>query len=83
MTWRQGIFLVVAAACLALMLLLPRWEIQHPADPSLVIRTEHHWLWKAPSHARVDSLDTIFNCLIVVLIATPVLVLARAQNDRR
>jgi len=55
---------------------MPQWQIEHPGDASLVLRSERHWLWRAPAHAHLDPMAIAIPVLAILLVATALLVVA-------
>src|SRR5215470_1159684 len=55
---------------------MPPWQIEHPCDPSLILRAERHWLWTPPAHAHLDPTATIIPVLAIVVVALALIVVA-------
>ncbi len=70
----------VAIPGVSLFLLFPLWQIEHPADPSLIIRSERHLLWNRPAHAHVDPIAMVIPVL-AILIVTAALFVVALRND--
>lgn len=68
---------VVSSAC---FVVFPLWQIEHPGDASLVLRSERHLLWQHPRHAHLDPAAIAFPVLAIAIVATALLAL-RVHND--
>ena len=67
------LFLAVPAALL--FILFPDWQIEHPGDPGLVLRSERHLLWHSPAHAHLDPAAMWIPVLAIAIIACALMVL--------
>lgn len=68
---------VVSSAC---FVVFPLWQIEHPGDASLVLRSERHLLWQRPQHAHLDAAAIAFPVLAIAIVATALLAL-RVHNE--
>jgi hypothetical protein len=68
---------VVSSAC---FVVFPLWQIEHPGDASLVLRSERHPLWQRPLHAHLDPAAIAIPVLAIAVVATALLTL-RVHND--
>ena len=59
---------------------MPPWQIEHPGDPSLILHTERHWLWRAPPHAHLDFGAMVIPVLAIVMVAIALIVVAVYQE---
>lgn len=56
---------------------LPQWQIEHPSDASLIVRSERHWLWQGPAHAHLDPTGIAIPVLAIVIVMIALLVVTR------
>ena len=79
MTRRARQFLYILAATVpaaSSFVFFPLWQIEHPADPSLILRNERHLLWNRPAHAHVDSIAMAIPVLAIIIVAIALFVVA-------
>jgi hypothetical protein len=55
---------------------MPPWQIEHPGDASLILRSERHWLWRPPAHAHLDPSGIIVPVLAIAFVAGALLAVA-------
>ena len=78
---RQLLFTLAASVPgISLFVLFPLWRIEHPGDPSLILRSERHLLWNRPLHAHLDAGATIIPVIAIIVVAIA-LVLVTLNND--
>ena len=70
------LIVVLSVPATAFFVAMPQWQIEHPGDASLVLRSERHWLWRAPAHAHLDPMAIAIPVLAILLVATALLVVA-------
>ena len=68
------LILVLSVPAAAYFVVLPQWEIEHPSDSSLVLRSERHWLWRAPVHAHLALGAIAIPVLAIAIVAIALLV---------
>jgi hypothetical protein len=74
---RSLIILVLSVPSALFFVLFPQWQIEHPGDPGLVLRSERHFLWHAPAaHAHLDPASMWIPVLAIGIIASALIVLA-------
>lgn len=61
-------------------IVMPQWQIEHPGDPSLILRTERHWLWRGPAHGHLDLSAMLIPVLAIAVVAVALFVLALYQE---
>jgi hypothetical protein len=70
--------LVVAVVLTALgagfFLLFPPWQIEHPSDASLILRSERHLIWNRPLHAHLDPVAMAIPVIAIVVVAVAIAV---------
>ena len=74
----QSILIVaLSLPAAAFFVLLPQWQIEHPSDASLVLRSERHWLWQAPAHAHLEASAIAVPVFAILIIVVALLVVIR------
>jgi len=68
------LIVVLSIPSAAFFVAMPQWEIEHPGDPSLILRSERHWLWRPPPHAHLDPTAIVIPVLAIVAVAIALLV---------
>jgi len=71
------VILVISIPTAAFFVLLPQWQIEHPGDASLVLRSERHWLWQAPEHAHLDPAGIVIPILAIAIVVFALLAVLR------
>jgi len=71
---------VLSILAAAFFIGMPQWQIEHPGDSSLILRTERHWLWRAPAHAHLDFGAIVIPVLAIAVVAIALLVVAMYQE---
>ena len=74
------LLVVLSVATSAYFVIFPLWQIEHPGDASLVIRSERHLLWQPPHHAHLDLASIGIPVLAIIIVATALLVVG-LRND--
>jgi len=64
----------------SLFVLFPLWQIEHPADASLILRSERHLLWNRPAHSHVDAVAMAIPVIAIVIVAIALFSVA-LRND--
>jgi hypothetical protein len=72
---RLAMILILAVPAALLFILFPDWQIEHPADAGLVLRSERHLLWHSPAHAHLDAAAIWIPVLAIAIIACALVVL--------
>jgi hypothetical protein len=54
-TWAFSLVLFVTLAASAFFVCYPTWDIEHPAEPALVLSSQRAWIWSHPAHAHIDG----------------------------
>ena len=72
------VLLSVPAA--AFFVVMPQWQIEHPGDAALILRTERHWLWRAPAHAHLDAAAIVIPVAAIAIVAVALLVIVLYQE---
>ena len=75
-----GLIAALSIPAAAFFVAIPLWQIEHPGDPSLILRTERHWLWQAPAHAHLELSAIIVPVLAIALVAIALLVVSVYQE---
>ena len=70
------LLLILSVMSSAYFVVFPLWQIEHPSDPSLLLRAERHLLWQHPQHAHLDPAAIGVPVLAIVIVATALLALA-------
>ncbi|HWC19936.1 MAG TPA: hypothetical protein VG498_23180 [Terriglobales bacterium] len=74
---RQLMYILAATVPAAfLFVLFPLWQIEHPGDPALILRSERHLLWNRPAHSHVDAFAMAIPVIAVIVVAVALCVLA-------
>lgn len=73
-TLRSVAILALSLPAAAFFVVLPQWQIEHPSDSALILRSERHWLWHAPVHAHVDPAAMLIPVLAIAIVAIALLV---------
>lgn len=60
----------------SLFVLFPLWQIEHPADASLILGSERHLLWHRPAHAHVDPVAMAIPVVAILIVAIALFVVA-------
>lgn len=60
----------------AFFLLFPPWQIEHPSDPTLIVRSERHLIWNRPMHAHLDPVSIAVPVIAIVVVAIAIAVVA-------
>lgn len=58
----------------AFFVLFPPWQIEHPSDSSLVLRSERHLLWNRPLHAHLDPVAMAVPVIAILVVAIAIAV---------
>ncbi|PYY00189.1 MAG: hypothetical protein DMG64_11535 [Acidobacteria bacterium] len=74
------LILVLCIPAAAFFIAVPQWQIEHPGDPTLILRTERHWLWRAPARAHLESSAIIVPVLAIAFVAGALLAVALYQE---
>jgi hypothetical protein len=74
------LLVVLSVASSAYFVIFPLWQMEHPGDASLVIRSERHLLWQPPLHAHLDLASIGIPVLAILIVATALLVVG-LRND--
>jgi hypothetical protein len=77
---RSILIVVLSLPAAAYFVVLPQWQIEHPSDSALVLRSERHWLWHAPEHAHLDPAAIVIPVLAIIIVVVALLVIIR-QTD--
>ena len=74
----QSVLIVILGLpAAAYFVVLPQWQIEHPGDSSLILRSERHWLWRAPAHAHLDPAAMVVPVLAIAIVMAALLVVIR------
>lgn len=75
-------FVIVALsiAAAAYFVVLPQWQIEHPSDSSLILRSERHWVWQAPAHAHLDPAAMAIPVLAIAIVVIALLVVIQHSD---
>jgi len=71
---------VLSLPAAVFFVVMPQWQIEHPGDPSLILRRERAWLWRAPAHGHLDFGAMLIPMLAIALVDIALLVVAKYQN---
>jgi hypothetical protein len=75
--FRQMLCIVVLTVpSAAFFVLMPAWQIEHPSDPSLIMRAERHLLWRPPVHAHLDPVGIAIPVIAILVVAAALLALS-------
>ena len=55
-------------------IVFPQWQIEHPSDSALILRSERHWLWRAPAHAHVDPAAIAIPVIAIAIVVAAMLI---------
>jgi hypothetical protein len=64
----------------AYFVVLPQWQIEHPGDASLILRSERHWVWQAPAHAHLDPAGMAIPVLAIAIVVIALLVVIQHSD---
>ncbi|HKT23165.1 MAG TPA: hypothetical protein VJR04_01100 [Terriglobales bacterium] len=73
-TWPLLSTVVLTVFGAAFFLLFPPWQIEHPSDPTLILRSERHLIWNRPLHAHLDPMAIAIPMIAVVVVAIAIAV---------
>jgi hypothetical protein len=68
--------LAISVPSAAFFVLIPPWQIEHPSDPALILRTERHFLWSAPNHVHLDPVAMAIPVIAIAIVAIALIALA-------
>jgi hypothetical protein len=68
-TWQLVLTVFLAAFGASFFLLFPPWQIEHPTDPALIVRSERHLIWARPIHAHLDPVAMAIPVIAIVVVA--------------
>jgi len=74
------LLVVLSVVSTAYFVIFPLWQIEHPGDASLILRSERHLLWQPPQHAHLDLAAIGIPVLAILIVAAALLVVA-LRND--
>lgn len=74
------LIVVLSIPAAAFFVAMPPWQIEHPADSTLILRTERHWLWRAPAHAHLEPTAIVVPVLAIALMALALMAVALHQE---
>jgi hypothetical protein len=78
----QSILIVaLSVPAAAYFVVLPQWQIEHPSDASLIVRSERHWLWQGPAHAHLDPAAIAIPVVAIVIVMIAMLVVTRHSDQ--
>lgn len=78
---RSLLILILAIPAASLFVIFPQWEIEHPGDPGLVLRSERHLLWHAPAHAHLDPAAIWIPVLAIAIVAGALMMLVMTGDQ--
>lgn len=73
-TWQVFSIVALSLFSAAFFLLFPPWQIEHPSDPTLVVRSERHLLWNRPLHAHLDPVAMAIPVIAIIVVAIAIAV---------
>jgi hypothetical protein len=73
-SWQLLSILATTVFGAAFFLLFPPWQIEHPTDPTLVLRSERHLLWNRPLHAHLDPVAMAVPVIAILVVAIAIAV---------
>jgi hypothetical protein len=73
-SWQLASTVVLTVLGAAFFLLFPPWQIEHPSDPSLIVRSERHLIWNRPLHAHLDPIAIAVPVIAIVVVAIAIAV---------
>ena len=73
-TWSLLSTVVLTVFGAAFFFLFPPWQIEHPSDPTLILRSERHLIWNRPLHAHLDPMAIAIPMIAVVVVAIAIAV---------
>ena len=78
--WQVLSIVAISVFGTAFFLLFPPWQIEHPTDPTLVLRSERHLLWNRPLHAHLDPVAMAIPVIAVLVVAIAIVVVTVYQE---
>jgi hypothetical protein len=77
----QSILIVaLSIPAAAYFVVLPQWQIEHPSDSALILRSERHWVWQAPAHAHLDPAAMAIPVLAIAIVVIALLVVIQHSD---
>lgn len=67
--WQLLLAVILTVLGAGFFLLFPPWQIEHPSDPSLILRSERHLIWNRPLHAHLDPVAIAIPVIAIVVVA--------------
>ncbi len=71
-TWQLVLTVTLTVFGASFFLLFPPWQIEHPSDPSLIVRSERHLIWDRPLHAHLDPVAIAIPVIAILVVATAI-----------
>lgn len=75
------LLVILSVMSSAYFVIFPLWQIEHPSDASLVLRSERYLLWQRPQHAHLDVAAIGVPVLAIAIVATALLALVLRDQD--
>ena len=79
-TWQLLSTVVLTAFGAAFFLLFPLWQIEHPSDASLIVRSERHLIWNRPLHSHLDPVAIAIPVIAILVVAIAIAVVTVYQE---
>lgn len=73
-TWQLASTVALSIFGAFFFLLFPPWQIEHPTDPTLIVRSERHLIWNRPIHAHLDPVAMVVPVIAIVVVAIAIAV---------
>ncbi len=73
-TWQLASTVALSIFGAGFFLLFPPWQIEHPSDPTLIVRSERHLIWNPPIHAHLDPVSIAVPVIAIVVVAIAIAV---------
>ena len=77
---RSILIVALSLPAAAYFVLLPQWQIEHPSDASLILRSERRWIWQVPAHAHLDAGAMAIPVLAITIVMVALLVVIRHSD---
>lgn len=72
--WRLLSTVALTVFGAAFFLLFPAWQIEHPTDANLIVRSERHLIWNRPLHAHLDPMAIAIPVIAIVVVAMAIVI---------
>lgn len=72
--WQLFSTVALSVSGAAFFVLFPPWQIEHPSDPALVLRSERHLIWNPPVHSHLDPVAMAVPVIAILVVTIAIVV---------